>query len=214
MAPRSVYLIRSPGPLWDGLRNAVATLSDVAIVGETTRAAEARRLAPRLHPDAIVSGIDVEGVSAVPLLAELRAHLPDAIIALFAGRYIAEELVGLAAIHAGGYFVWDDLGDATFPAALRAVLSGTFFVTSRLAASTFIDAVLSPRPTGDDLHLTDRERAVLHHLASGMTHEQIAAAESVSLRTVERDLRSLSTMLDASTPFILGMKASRYRLID
>lgn len=213
MPARSVYLIRSPGPLWDGLRAAVAALPDGMIIGETARASEARRVAPRLRPDAIVSGIDVGDESAVPVLTELRAHLPDAIIVLFAGRYVADELIGLAAIHAGGYFVWDDLADPTFPAALDAVLSGTFFVTSRLAASAFIDAVLSPRPAGDGIQLTERERAILHHLAAAMTHEQIAAAEGVSVRTVERDLHNLSDKLDAPTAFVLAMKATSYGFI-
>lgn len=73
--------------------------------------------------------------------------------------------------------------------------------------------MLGPRSAADDTPLTNRERAVVRHLASGMTHEQIAAAEGVSVRTVERDLHNLSTKLDAPTPFVLAMKANRYRFI-
>lgn len=131
MAPRTVFVIRSDGPNWAGLRATIASLTNVRIVGEATSIADARTRVLVLQPDVIISAAMVEGVSALSLLADLRAGLPRATIVVFAGRYTSDELEGLAALHASGDLLWSDVDDPTFPPALITALGGTFTVCSQ-----------------------------------------------------------------------------------
>lgn len=54
---------------------------------------------------------------------------------------------------------------------------------------------------------------MLCRLADGLTREQIAAGEGLSLRTVKRIVARLEEKLDAANPFVLGMKAAQLGMI-
>jgi len=59
--------------------------------------------------------------------------------------------------------------------------------------------------TADNPVLTKRERVVLRGLRAEWTQQRIAAAEGVSLRTVEECVSSLKDKFGAPTTFVLGM---------
>lgn len=61
--------------------------------------------------------------------------------------------------------------------------------------------------------LTARERAALRRLAEGLTRQEIAAAEGMSERTVQRIGADLREKLEAPTAFALGVKACQLGLI-
>lgn len=200
MSGLTVFLIRSQSPNWDGLRNALVSLPDVALVGETCSADRARELIPALRPALIASAIDVEGVSAVPLLKELRAQLPTALIVVFAGRYTVEELVDLVAVRASGYLLWDDLDSPGFAAAHDAVRSGAFTVVSQAVASAFADAVLARHETRAAVgSLTGRQRAVMRMIAAGQTNQEIATHLGIQSTTVATHVERLKARFGAAS---------------
>lgn len=198
MPARTIFLIRSDGPNWDGLRAALDSTADVTVVGDTRSAVEARERAPNLRPAIIVSAATVEGESAVPLLSDLRAALPDAIIVLFAGGYTDEELMALAPLHLSGCLLWNDLEAPTFPAAHDMLRGGRFTVCSREVEFALIDALLRRQQLGGGgLPLSDQERAVLTRVAEGEANKAIAQQLHMSRRTVEDYVARLMAKLGA-----------------
>jgi DNA-binding NarL/FixJ family response regulator len=73
MQPRTVFLLRSECPNWIGLHASLSSSPGIAVMGDTHIVEEARNAVPSLRPDVLITAIDVEGASAIPLLAELRA---------------------------------------------------------------------------------------------------------------------------------------------
>lgn len=202
MSPRTVFLIRSDGPNWAGLRVTVACVAGVRIVGEATSIADARTRVLALRPDVIVSAAMAEGVSTLPLLAELRARLPEVTIATFGGRYTNEDLDGLAALHAAGDLLWSDLDDPTFPHALIAVLGGTFTVCSREVAVAYIEAQRrrqAPAGAEQPARLSPRLHEVLSLLAVDLNDKEIAARLGIEVPTVNEYVTRLRRALGART---------------
>lgn len=58
-----------------------------------------------------------------------------------------------------------------------------------------------------------RERRILRQLASGRTHEHIAALDGIGLRTVKRTIPGLEQKLDATSLFSLGARAAELSLL-
>ena len=204
---RRVFLISASDLGWEILRTTLASLPHVCVVGEATRAHDALESIPNLDLDVIITAAVVEGRSAAPLLTELRAQCPAVTMVVVAPHIPTEQLLALREIGVSGYLVWGDMDHTTFRHCLAAALGGTVLVASRMAAQGLLNGHNNrTQANASALLLSARERSVLAHLTAGLTREQIAATEQLSVRTVERIIARLEEKLDARTPFMLGRK--------
>lgn len=215
MTERTVFLFRSLNWQWDRLHALLSSLPDLTIAGEVSDPITARDLAVALQPPLIFSALDVDGASAVPVLCELRAELPETDIVLFADRYTAEQVTALAAIRVVGYFLWDDLEHPAFLVALDALCAGAFAIGSRRVSFAFLEAILRPhRPTGPDVPLSRRERQVLPFVTEGVSDKEIAVHLRLGRTTVETYVARLVTKFGARNRTHLAAIAARQGLLD
>jgi HD-GYP domain-containing protein (c-di-GMP phosphodiesterase class II) len=70
------------------------------------------------------------------------------------------------------------------------------------------------RPQTTAVHLTDREREVLVHLARGLTNKEIARVLSISPRTAGTHVENLYRKLEVSTRAAAALAALRLDLVD
>ena len=70
------------------------------------------------------------------------------------------------------------------------------------------------QPARPSTSLTESEHVVLRGLAAGLTLEQIAQDAQLSVRTVKRSRAALGEMLQATSPFLLGVKAYQLGLLQ
>ncbi len=163
--------------------------------------ARAQQLIPALSLDLIVSAGLVGGKPIPPLLSELRRCCPGSRVLLLLDPTELVVLPGLPALRIEGGVLWRDVTPAKFRHVLTLLEDG-FVVGSYQLAQSFYDAAPS-----------QRERRVLALLCAGQTHDQIAAGEHVSLRTVDRLVRALSITLGAASPVQLGVRAAQLGLL-
>lgn len=128
---------------------------------------------------------------------------------MFAANFTANDLSALAGSDVSGHVLWKDLTRTTLQHCLDAVLCSDLVVASRAIARAFVSTHGEGMPPQALPPLSTRQRAVLTHLAHGLTREQIAHEEHLSVRTVSRTITQLQDKLDAPTSFTLGMKLSR-----
>jgi DNA-binding NarL/FixJ family response regulator len=215
MQRRTALLITSDEIGWIGLRQALQSVEDVNVVGETSIGREAIRLAAAHKPDVILSAARVEQVPAWPLLRDLERDVsPTSKIIVFAARLDPDAFVALDDLDLCGYLLWSDLSAETARHCLAAILDGNVVIGSRQVAQEFVERqcrLTRPRPGAPPL--TRRERDVLQHMVEGLSRHEIAAAEGISPRTAERIIAGLEAKLGASTPFVLGVKAERLGLV-
>ena len=161
----------------DGLRRLLA--GDVDVIASCGDGAELYETVTRLRPAVMVTDISMPsltGLQVVRKLAAAGAPTRSVVLSMF-----ADEATVAAALRAGAnaYVPKNAAGDELLTA-IRAVLAGEQYV-SRLVAQR----PTGERPSGMTGRLTQRQREVLAHLASGKTMKEIAAAMQLSRRTVE-----------------------------
>ncbi len=173
-----------------GLRGLLEAQADLAVVGEAATGGAALALAARTLPDVVLMDLqmpDLDGIAATRRLAATSPHVGVLVVTMFeddesvfaamragARGYLlkgARKAETLRAIHA----VVD--GEAIFSPAIARRLMG-FFAAARPAPAPFPE-------------LTDREREVLALIAQGRDNGAIAAALSLSLKTVRNHVSSI-----------------------
>lgn len=216
MQRRTVLLIPSDDCDWAGVRLALAAWPDLRVIGEATTAAHGVELAMLLQPDIIIAAAELEGTAILPLLSELhRTACARSRIVLLASQPRSADLAAIERVEIAGYLLWSDLSTEALRHCLAAVITGDVVVISQAVAT----ALLAARQRGsgahsEPVHLTAQEQVVLRRLAEGLTHKEIAMAEGLSLRTVERTTARLAAKLKAPAQFVLGMKVTQLGVLD
>ncbi len=211
----TVLLLSSDAIGWGELRQLLAALPDVRVVGDTADPDAARRLAAAHVPDAIIATATLGGRPTLPLLADLRrACCPATKVILVAADYAPGRLRSPEDTGVVGYLLWADLSPAVLRHCLAAAIAGDIILGSGRVVRQFVAGLRGEGPTRlAAAGITERERAVLGRLADGQTREAIAMAEGISPTTVKRLIADLEARLDAPNQFVLAVRAMRLGII-
>jgi two-component system, NarL family, nitrate/nitrite response regulator NarL len=178
------------------------TAPDVELVAEAASAEDALRLAPQVRPDVMLVDIALPGMDGVELVRELAHRLPDTRIVMLTVSSAERDLVNAMHYGAAGYLTKDVSAEGLLRA-VRSAYAGELAMPRRLAAQLvhhLEEATRSPAG-GDEAAalgtLSEREHAVLRHLAEGRTDREIAQALTISPRTVETHVAGILHKLGA-----------------
>ncbi|MBI4514079.1 MAG: response regulator transcription factor [Gemmatimonadetes bacterium] len=190
----------------EGLRALLEGERDMAVVASTVSEDEVVPLARKHRPDVVVLDLQIGGVRATPVIAELR-NLPEPPKVLVLTAYNDAESVR-SALDAGA----DGLSLKTEPpqrtvAAIREVFAG------RLVFPQAARRWLAGRETARPGELTPREREVCELVAAGLTNRQIAQRLRLGQNTVKYHVQHLFQKLGVRNRTEAAMKfaASRSR---
>lgn len=185
------------------VRSAVARAisgDGMAVVAEAATAEEALEIAPRIAPDILLVDIALPGISGVQLVRELAPRLPGTKIVMLTMSSADRDVADAIRYGAIGYLT-KDVSPEALARSLRATQSGELVIPRRLAARLLARmarrGLPEPAPRdGSMAQLTQRERDVLRLLADGLGDRDIAAALTISRRTVETHVSSILRKLD------------------
>jgi DNA-binding NarL/FixJ family response regulator len=163
------------------------------VAGGASNARRAYDLTIAARPDVAVIDIDLPGANGVALTRRLLAELPDLGVVLYAGDRDGKLLREAAACGARG-LVRKAAPPQELMTAVRIVAAGGEYVDPRLRRRI----LARPTTNGSD-ELSAREREVLHHLAHGLTGEEIAERLFLSPETVRTHVRNAMVKLEART---------------
>jgi DNA-binding NarL/FixJ family response regulator len=197
------------------VRSAVARAvigAEMEMVAEASTAEEALVLAPLIAPDILLLDIAMPGMSGLELLRELGPRLPATKIVLLTVSSSDRDVADAMRYGASGYLT-KDLSPEALARSLRATQTGELVMPRRLAARLLARLVRhgGNDATFEDGHverLTAREVDVLRLLADGLGDRDIAAALTISRRTVETHVSSILRKLDVRNR---AEAARRYR---
>lgn len=160
------------------------------IVAEASDAAQCLSVVALHEPDLCV--IDYRlggGETCVELVGVLHERHPDvalAVLTTYAYGAAARDVVGAGA----GGFIIKDIEPDDLVRQLRTIAQGGVVIDPRVGAR----AMRSPA-----LELTTQERAVIQHVAQGLTNREIAETLSLSPHTVKEYLANATRKLGART---------------
>jgi two-component system NarL family response regulator len=197
------------------VRSAVARAingDDMAVVAEASNAEEALALALQVEPDILLLDIALPGMSGIELVRELAPRLPSTKIVMLTMSSADRDVADAMRYGAAGYLTKDVTGEA-LARALRGTQTGELVMPRRVAARLLsrLARRAVPELAREDMpveRLTARELDVLRLLAEGLADRDIAAALTISRRTVETHVSSILHKLDVRNR---AEAARRYR---
>jgi DNA-binding NarL/FixJ family response regulator len=185
-----LVLVEDHPALRDGLELLLAR-SGYEVKGTAAGEQEAFVLVERENPDVVVVDVhlaDGDGISLTRRLLEADAGRG---VVIYTGSSEEEQLLDGLDSGARGYALKEGSIDELVEA-IDAVAGGGTYVDPRLAP-----ALLSPKATQRQPHLSNREREIMSLLAEGLTGEEVAERLFLSAETVKTHVRNAMAKLEA-----------------
>jgi len=184
------------------------------VVGEAGSGSDLLTLVADTRPDVALVDIGMPDMSGIEALRRIRAEWPDTAVVLLTIHDDIEYVWTAIEAGAAGYLT-KDVTDEQLTDAVVAVARGGTALTPQLT-SGLVDQVreAATRPLATSQTLTPRELEILRHVAEGRSNKAIAAALSMSHRTVEVHLTRIFKKLGAKSRTRAVTLAVRQGLID
>lgn len=208
----------------EGLSAIVDVEDDIVVVGQAWDGVEVLRQARVLQPDVVLMDLKMPNMDGVAATERIRTELPDTHV-LILTTYADDDYI-MAGVRAGarGYLLKDAPPDELVRA-IRIVARGESLLQPVVAARVLdrLSELMeeggrvsesASRQRGGKPVLTARERDVLEMLAGGARNRDIAAALSISERTVKVHVANLMGKLEANTRTEAVARAIRLGLLS
>lgn len=179
-----------------GLREQLNRTAEFRLVGEATSMAEGLELVGRLTPDLVLLDIslpDGSGVQACRRLVAGRPDMPVIILSVYDDRAVIRE-----AIAAGAHgYVLKDTPVAMWRDVMRRVAGGGADLGPQLIGQVLMEVreMANGLSTACMADLSAQERRLFPLVAEGRTNREIAAALSLSEKTVKNYLSNMYSKL-------------------
>ncbi|MBA3944533.1 MAG: response regulator transcription factor [Herpetosiphonaceae bacterium] len=167
-----------------GVREFLEEEPDITVVGEVSDGLQAVDQAVVLRPDVVVMDIAMPGLSGIEATRRIRSLVPEVRVMALTAYDEDPYIFGLLDAGVTGY-VLKTAESREVVRAVRATAMGRSTLDPSVAARIAARASQSPSTAEP---LTDRELAVLHLAARGLTNKQIGVELVISDRTVQNHL--------------------------
>ncbi|MBC8732542.1 response regulator transcription factor [Paraburkholderia sp. UCT2] len=193
-----------------GLRQIIATTSDIVVAGEAAQGAEVIDKLRACALDLLLLDMTMPGISGVALIRRVRAEHPSLPVLVLSIHDEAQ--VASRALRAGatGYLTKDSDPEVLL-AAIRKLADGGRFIDPKLVDAMVFDTQRGDVPPHEVL--SDREFQVLQMLAAGRSINEIAQACALSAKTISTHKMRLMQKLGLSNNAEVIRYAIRHGMI-
>jgi DNA-binding NarL/FixJ family response regulator len=176
----------------EGLTRILDDEEDIEVVARVRSGEEALASIGSYRPDVVVLDVNMPGIGGIETARRLRQQYPDMGILMLTVSEDRETL--FQAVQAGvrGYLLKSSTSDELVDAIYR-INRGEAAISPVMSAKLldeFVALSQGQRQRPEDV-LTERERAILRYVASGMSNKEIGQALSISPHTVKAHLRHI-----------------------
>ncbi len=199
-----------------GIRNLLATESDLEVVAEVSNAGDAMEKTTELRPDVVLMDIGMPGFSSFEATRQIRRERPETKV-LFLTMYDDEDYLVEGMEVGGNGYVLKDCPAPQLLAAIRDVQRGGSYLSPRMLSQLvddFRSRVKSSARMPRFATLTAREKEVLKMLAEGQSVKEIACTLNLSVKTVEAHKFNLMRKLDIHNKAQLVQYAIQKKIIQ
>lgn len=186
-----------------GLRDALANLPGIEIVGEASNGRDLFLALEQLRPDLLVMDVNMPDFEPVSAVHKIRAAYPEIKILVVTAYDDEAYVVGLLSAGVNGYHLKDQsLSDLQM--AVRRILDGGRWISDPLVNRLVDHHSETASP------LTRRQRELLYLLTQGYNNQKIALAMDLSIKTVENHLTALYRAIGVESRLEANNYASRH----
>ncbi len=209
-SPTRVYLLDDHEVVRQGIRALLEAAGDIEVVGESGLAADATAQIPALRPHVAVLDARLPDGSGIEVCRSVRATDPT-IRALILTSYDDDEALFTAIMAGASGYVLKEIAGQDLVGAIRQVAAGNSLIdpslTSRVLARLRDGA--GPTTAPELAHLTDQERAILTHIAEGLTNRQIAEQMYLAEKTIKNYVSTILAKLGLQSRTQAAVLASK-----
>jgi DNA-binding NarL/FixJ family response regulator len=209
----SVLLVDDHTILREGLRALLNCYDDVQVVGEAKNGAIALDQVEALRPDVVIMDIAMPVMDGFESTRLIHQNYPQSRVLVLTQYEEKEYVLPLLQAGASGFVLKQALGTDLINAIRTVAQGGTFLYPS--VATVALEELRKPtKETEEGNALTLREREILSQIVGGKTNAQIAAALSLSIKTIEWHRGNLMSKLGVHSVADLVRKAMQDHLIN
>lgn len=195
----------------EGLKQVLARITDVVVVGEATTGQEVIDRIAVDRPDILILDLNMPGRDGFEVLRVLRRSNPDLRILVLS--IYPEVQVGLRVLTLGANgFINKESIPQQLEVALRTLAAGRDYVPAEVTKE-MLEHFRHERPDVPHASLSDREFQVLLLIASGLTVKEIADRFALSVKTVRTFRTRILKKLNLKNDVELVHYALKHRLI-
>jgi DNA-binding NarL/FixJ family response regulator len=192
----------------EGLRALLASVPDMEVVGEAATGEETLSKADDLQPDVILMDIqmpDLNGIEATRRILRAHPHIGIIMLTMF-----KDDDSVFAAMRAGARgYILKGADQTVLLRAVQAVANGESLFSPEIAKRLmhFFTNLTPTAPTAVFPELTAREREILTLIAQGDTNADIAAALTISVKTVRNHVSNIFNKLQVADRVQAALRA-------
>lgn len=194
-----------------GLESILNKFDDIRVVGVAEDGEQAVGLCGELQPDVALVDLCMPRMNGIETVRMLQASFPEISTIMLTQSDQDKNVVDAMDAGATGYLV-KDAEISEIVEAIRAAARGRRTLSPE-ALEAIIRSKTAPQPHPDD-QLSEREREVLHLMASGLKNPQIASELTVALSTVKFHISMIFKKLKVKTRTEAVVRAIELGLID
>ena len=194
----TVAIIEDDSALRESLCEAFAGHAAWTVTGAYARAESAAAALVKSPPDAVITEIQLPGMSGIELVASLRVRCPDTRFLMVTVYEDSDRIFRALAAGASGYLLKRDI-PARLIEALDDALAGGAPMSSAIARKVVQHFYQAAPKTPPDSHLTPRETETLEMLAKGLLYKEISAAMGVRIETIRFHIGNIYRKLHVHT---------------
>ncbi len=204
----------------DGIFAVLTKQADIEIVGEMSNSDELFEKLETVHPDIVIMEIALPKRSGIDVAMTLKRDYPDIKVIVFSAYTDAESVFNSIQAGVKGFLPKDSSRDHLVEA-IRTVYKGMEYMSEKIPNTIVMEYIkMSEKNKGDRLSetkgkmLTDREREILMHIASGYPNREIGKMLFISARTVETHKNNILRKLELRSTIDLVKFAIKNKMVE